>query len=98
MADGGNSPIRRVDSATGIISTLAGTGSTSYNGDGTLATNANLGFPSALVLNGAGNLLFTDFLSNRVRVVDTSTGLIWTVAGNGSAQAFCCTVGDGNFA
>ncbi len=93
IADAGNSRIRRVDAATGIITTLAGTGSTSYNGDGILATGANLGFPSALVVNGSGNLLFTDILSNRVRLVDNSTGLIWTIAGDGTNPPGCC--GDG---
>jgi sugar lactone lactonase YvrE len=93
IADGGNSRIRRVDAATGIITTLAGTGSTSYNGDGVAATAANLGFPFGLQMNGAGNLLFADLVSNRVRLVDTSTGLIWTIAGNGPPP--CCGVGDG---
>jgi sugar lactone lactonase YvrE len=95
IADGGNGRIRRVDAVTGIITTLAGTGSTSYNGDGTPATAANLGFPTALQLNGAGNLLLTDALDNRVRLVDTSTGLIWTIAGNGPVPPLCCGGGDG---
>jgi large repetitive protein len=95
IADAVNSRIRRVDAGTGIITTLAGTGSTSYNGDGIPATSANLGLPTALLLNGAGNLLLTDVSNNRVRLVDTSTGLIWTIAGNGTVPGVCCWVGDG---
>jgi sugar lactone lactonase YvrE len=95
IADAGNNRIRRVDAGTGIITTLAGTGSTPYNGDGTPATAANLGFATALQVNGAGNLLLTDSSNNRVRLVDTSTGLIWTIAGNGIVAPLCCGGGDG---
>ncbi|HEY6392594.1 MAG TPA: Ig-like domain repeat protein, partial [Bryobacteraceae bacterium] len=95
IADGSNGRIRRVDAATGIITTLAGAGGASYNGDGIAATSANLGFPYALQVNGAGNLLLADVLDDRVRLVDTSTGLIWTIAGNGPVPPFCCGGGDG---
>jgi len=95
IADGSNGRIRRVDAATGIITTLAGAGGASYNGDGIAATTANLGFPYALQVNGAGNLLLADVLDNRVRLVDISTGLIWTLAGNGPVPPFCCGGGDG---
>ncbi len=93
IADGGNGRIRRVDAGTGIITTFAGTGSTSFNGDAIPATSANVGFPTALLVNGAGNLLFTDVVSNRVRVIDNSTGLVWTVAGNGLTPPGCCDTG-----
>jgi sugar lactone lactonase YvrE len=95
IADAGNSRIRRVDAGTGVITTLAGTGNTTYNGDGTPAAGANLGFPTALQVNGAGNLLLTDSLDDRVRLIDTSTGLIWTIAGVGPIPPVCCGGGDG---
>jgi hypothetical protein len=95
IADAGNSRIRRVDAGSGIITTSAGTSNTAYNGDAILATVANLGFPTALQLNGAGNLLLTDAMQDRVRLIDTSTGLIWTIAGNGpNPNPACCGGGD----
>jgi sugar lactone lactonase YvrE len=85
IADEGNDRIRRVDAATGIITTVAGNGSIGYSGDGGAATNAKLDGPFNVALDRAGNLFIADFYNARIRRVDVATGIITTVAGNGSA-------------
>ena len=83
IADAQNNRIRRVD-INGIITTVAGTGSAAYGGDGGAATNASLNFPLAAAADAAGNLWIADNINNRIRRVDTN-GIITTVAGNGIA-------------
>jgi len=74
--------IRKV-SPSGVISTMAGNGTVGFSGDGGPATNAALDFPWGLTMDGAGNLFFSDYATNRVRMV-SSGGTITTVAGNGT--------------
>ena len=83
IADGGNQRIRRVDAATGNISTVAGTGTFGPIGDGGAATSASLSSPSGVALDGSGNLYIADALDFRIRRVDATTGNISTVAGTG---------------
>ncbi len=85
IADYGNNRVREVNAATGLISTVAGTGSAGYNGDGIAATSAELFWPTSVAVDAAGNLFITDYGNNRVREVNAATGLISTVAGTGSA-------------
>lgn len=75
--------IRRVDAATGTISTVAGTGVRGFDPDGTPATDARLYAPSGLVLDDSGNLYVADRGNSRVRRVDADTQQIVTVAGTG---------------
>ena len=86
IADTYNSVIRAVDLNTGVITTYAGVASTvfggGYGGDGGLATAAMLNQPSALALDGAGNLFIADSHNNVIREVDAGTLKISTVAGN----------------
>jgi GT2 family glycosyltransferase/DNA-binding beta-propeller fold protein YncE len=88
VADSHNDRIRRVDRQTGIITTVAGSGENGYNGDEKPAGEAALNTPSAVAAAPNGDLYIADTLNYRVRVVDARTGLIHTVAGDG-------TVGDG---
>jgi sugar lactone lactonase YvrE len=81
IADASNNRIRKVDAVTGIITTVAGTGTVGFAGDNGPATQARLNGPSDLALDAAGNLYFTDSLNHRVRKVAT-TGIITTVAGS----------------
>jgi sugar lactone lactonase YvrE len=81
IADLQNQRVRKVD-ATGVISTVAGTGVAGFGGDGGLATAANLNYPADLALDSAGNLYIDDGFNGRIRKVDPS-GIITTVAGNG---------------
>jgi RHS repeat-associated protein len=73
--------VRRV-SADGIITTVAGTGSTGYSGDGGLATAARLNRPYGVAVDADGNLFIADTHNHRVRRVSTD-GIITTVAGTG---------------
>jgi hypothetical protein len=69
----------------GIITTVAGNGSTGFSGDGGVATNAAMNKPYGVAVDSAGNWFFADYNNHRVRKVDTN-GLITTVAGNGTAS------------
>ena len=87
IADYWNHRIRRVDAA-GVITTVAGAGSTGesgggFGGDGGPATAAQLNRPTGVALDGAGNLYIADLRNDRIRKVD-SAGVISTVAGDGT--------------
>jgi sugar lactone lactonase YvrE len=86
FADSGNNIIRRIDAASGAISTVAGIGSAAYSGDNAAATSAELNAPSKVVLDAAGNLYIADTGNNRIRYVSAATGIITTIAGNGTAD------------
>jgi DNA-binding beta-propeller fold protein YncE len=60
--------------------------STRYGGDGGLAVRAQLNFPTAVVVDRAGNLYIADTMNHRVRRVDALTGVITTLAGTGQAR------------
>jgi sugar lactone lactonase YvrE len=86
IADTDNARIRRVDAATGIITTYAGNGLQGNSGDGGQATAATLYNPRGLALDAKGNLFISespDYLTGdaRVRRVDAATGIITTYAG-----------------
>jgi hypothetical protein len=81
LCDTTNNRVRRVDASTGLISTVAGNGTSGSSGDNGVATEAELSGPSGLVLDGAGNLYIADSGNNVVRRVDAVTKLITTVAG-----------------
>lgn len=81
IADCSNNRIRKVDAATGLVSTIAGTGNIGATGDNGPATAATLAGPSSVVLDAAGNLYVADAGNNAVRRVDAVTGIITTVAG-----------------
>jgi hypothetical protein len=74
--------IRRVDATTGIITTIAGTGTSGNTGDGGLATSANINYSGGLAIDASGNLYFST--PSSIRKVNISTNIITTVAGNGT--------------
>ncbi len=82
IADSGNHRIRRVNGA-GNITTVAGTGATGSSGDGGPATAAQLGYPTGVAVDGAGNVYIADYGNHRIRRVDGAGG-ITTVAGTGA--------------
>jgi len=94
ICDFGNAVIRKITAATGIITTVAGNGLSGYAGDGGLAINAKLLACSGIAVDASGNIFIADEGNNRIRRVAVSTGIITTVAGNGTAGY----TGDGNFA
>ena len=84
LADSANHRIRRIDTATGIITTIAGNGTQGFSGDQGPATAAALDSPSSLAFDPSGNLYLADTHNHRIRRIDATTGRIATVAGNGT--------------
>ena len=84
IADTNNHRIRLMTKSTGIITTVAGDGTVGYFGDGGPATSAGLYFPFGLALDASGNIYIADYWNNRIRLVTKSTGIITTVAGDGT--------------
>ncbi|MEO5643951.1 MAG: T9SS type A sorting domain-containing protein [Bacteroidia bacterium] len=82
IADGSNR-IRKV-AVNGVITTIAGTGPAAYGGDNGLATSAQLNVPAGLGFNSLGDLFIADYQNHRIRKITMSTGIITTVAGNGT--------------
>ena len=95
ISDSNNNRIRRVDVVTGLITTVAGTGTLGYSGDGGPAVLAMVSTPAGITMDGAGNLYFADTGNQVVRRIDAITGLITTVAGQGGVQGY---KGDGGAA
>jgi sugar lactone lactonase YvrE len=85
VADSHNQRIRRVDRPTGVITTVAGSGESGYDGDERPAVDAALNTPSAVAVASNGDIYIADTLNYRVRMIDAKTGLIHTVAGDGRA-------------
>ena len=83
IADRNNHRIRRVDGATGRLSTVAGNGQPGFSGDGGAATHASIDAPSSVAVDAAGNVFIADNNNNRVRRVDVASGVISTIAGCG---------------
>ncbi|MEI6403488.1 MAG: hypothetical protein WCP59_15020, partial [Actinomycetota bacterium] len=83
IADAGNQRVRKVDSSTGIITTIAGTDTPGYNGDNITATTAQLNYPYGVAIDTAGNIYIADTGNQRVRKVDSNTGVIIHIAGAG---------------
>jgi len=71
--------------AQGIITTVAGNGTAGYSGDGGPATSAYIYHPFGVTVDSAGNLYIGDSDNNRIRKVSAASGIITTVAGNGTA-------------
>jgi Divergent InlB B-repeat domain/NHL repeat len=92
IADSSNNRIRKVTASTGIITTVAGSGSEyngagffgGYSGDGGAATDALLNGPSDVAVDNSGNLYIADVGNEVIRLVNGGTGTITTYAGNGN--------------
>ncbi len=95
LCDSSNNRVRKVDVTTGLISTIAGNGEVGFSGDNGPATNAAISAPSSIVLDGSGNIYFTDSANHAVRMVNSLTGIITTIAGLGNQQGYS---GDGGLA
>jgi uncharacterized protein (TIGR03437 family) len=92
ISDNNNHRVRKV-TPDGLITTIAGNGSSGFSGDQGLAINATLNFPVGLAIDSAGRLYIADSSNDRVRMV--AGGIITTVAGNGGFGGFS---GDGGLA
>lgn len=90
IADYVNNFIRKID-ASGIITSIVGTGSNDFTGDGGSAVNASIAQPSDVFVDSFGNIFICDTGNQRIRKVDAS-GIISTVAGNGGNDSFADNV------
>src|SRR5262249_21762360 len=93
IVDSNNNRVRRVDATTGVITTVAGNGTSGFSGDSGPATAASLSLPWAVALDISGNLLIADYGNSRLRMVSVNAGVISTVVGG-----HCCALGDGGLA
>jgi trimeric autotransporter adhesin len=84
IADTYNNRIRLVTKSTGIITTVAGDGTQGFGGDGGLATSARFDLPHGIAVDASGNIYIADYNNDRIRVVTRGTGIITTVAGDGT--------------
>jgi sugar lactone lactonase YvrE len=83
IADTGNNRIRKI--SNGTISTIAGTGSAGYTGDGGPAISATMSGPTSVAVDSQGNIFFSDYGNLVVREIVAGTGNVQTVAGNGTS-------------
>jgi hypothetical protein len=83
IADGNNHRIRRIDAATGIITTYAGRFNGNVLGDGGLAKDATFRWAHTIKFDPAGNLVVSDGQNCRIRRIDAATTIITTIVGNG---------------
>ena len=84
MADQNNNRVRKV-APDGTISTFAGNGAASFSGDGGPAAQAGLNYVTGVCVAPSGDIYINDLGNHRMRKVAAGTGIISTVAGNGSA-------------
>ena len=86
LSDSTYNRVRKVNLANGVISNYAGKGLSGFgfSGDGGPATNAKFADTDAVCTDEAGRLSISDLFNERVRQVNPVTGIITTIAGNGS--------------
>ena len=88
IADQSNNRIRKLDVPSGVITTVAGTGESGYNGDGASGPETALAGPSGLAVDQNGNLYIADTFNSRIRKLDQQAGTVETVTGGTGAFQF----------
>ena len=83
FAETGNNTIRRINAATGVITTIAGSGPQGFSPDGTAATSALLNQPNAVFADKYGYIYISDYGNDIIRTISPD-GLIYTIAGTGA--------------
>lgn len=83
VADAQNNRIRKIYKQTGIIATIAGTGTPGYTGDYGQAVSADIDYPVAIAIGPNNDVYFTDGGNGVVRKITKATGVINTIAGTG---------------
>lgn len=94
VADWGSFRLRRIDAASGTITTVVSNGDQGFCGDGGPATSACIDQPYGVARNAAGDLFIADTYNARIRRVDAATGAISTVAGSAYGGFFGCALGN----
>lgn len=84
LADYYENCIRKINAITGIVSIVAGNGRGDYGGDGANATLCSLYRPYGVDVDVSGNIYIADQYNHRIRKVNAITGIITTIAGNGT--------------
>jgi Secretion system C-terminal sorting domain len=84
ITDMHNEVVRKVDVHTLIITTVCGSGSAGFAGDGAAATTAKVATPGGAIVDSAGNIYIPDYGNHRIRRVAAATGIISTYAGTGT--------------
>jgi sugar lactone lactonase YvrE len=84
ISDTGNQRVREVNAQTGVITTIAGNGTYGHSGSGGAATDAMIANPEQLALDSSSNLYIAEQGASVIAKVNLSTGIISTVAGNGT--------------
>ncbi len=89
LSDCDNHRIRKITASTSVITTIAGTGTAGYSGDGGQATAATIKYPIGVNLDSSGNVYFGDYQGfNVIRKITVSTGIISTVAGIAGSSGY----------
>ncbi len=86
IAERDNHVVRKVDMKSGVISTVAGTGTAGFGGDGGPGVKALLRQPHSIIFDRNGDLLICDIGNQRIRRLHLGTGVIETYAGTGEAK------------
>ncbi|WP_447984418.1 hypothetical protein [Nitrospira sp. Nam74] len=85
VVDKGSNRVRKIDRRSGVISTLAGVCRFGFDGDGKPAVKSMLHAPEAVLFDTENHAYISDTMNHRVRKVDSVTGIMTTVAGNGDS-------------
>jgi len=85
VTDKGTNRIRKINTETGIVTTIAGVCRYGFDGDGKPATRSMLNVPEGAIGDPEGNVYVADSMNHRVRKIDAQTGIITTIAGNGDS-------------
>ena len=93
ISDTFNHRVRRVAATTNIITTIAGNGAAGLTPDGSAALNNPINTPVAIVVDAANNVYFSDAANNRIRRIAAGTGILTTVAGDGTAAVLSVPLG-----
>lgn len=88
IADPADNRVRRLDIATGLLGTVAGTGTAGYGGEDRIASASQLTAPSGVAVARNGDVYISDTGNNIVRRVDGTSGAMTTIAGSGGAGAY----------
>lgn len=84
LADAFNNTLRKIEAATGVVTSLAGNGQKGFKGDGGAAKESQFSSPIQIALDPAGKRLYVADIGNRrIRRIDLASGIVTTVAGNG---------------